>query len=142
MILTKKLSRPTLRWTVKKVEFVFDDQLSLANWVANPRVHFEIDAWNADDNGEAIFERPEFIKACHYDVTPEIADLKIELGDDGPIISADIEVLLPVREELDEETLDYWFDELGGFSTATIMIDDNAAWAIDDGSWFYLSHND
>ena len=142
MMLTTKLSRPVIRWAFKGVEFHFDDPRRLSEWAENPRVHFELDAKNADDDGRAVFERPEFFNSCHYEVTPEFADVEIELSETSVFISADVPVLLPVRKDLDEETLEHWFDELAGSFAATITVDDDEAWWGDRGTWVYLSHND
>lgn len=135
---TKQQLYTSMVWFIDRAEFCFDDPKQYKKWKRKKHIEFEFWAGNSTDNGKSILAGTDPQTLCIYEVTSDIADFEIEMGIDGPVISAQIEVLLEVREDLTEETLEHWTDELAGFATATIHIDDDAALETDHGNGFRL----
>jgi len=128
-------------WNVRNVLMAFDSPEAHKRWYDKGcPIFFEFDAKNSDDYGKAVLKEPEFLNACIYTVTPEIAHFKIVPDDGGPAISAEIKVLLDFQDGLTQAELERWNDDLAGFATATISIDDEANWDMDEGSWFEIVH--
>lgn len=131
---------PSIAWFIEGAQFIFDDPKQYKKWKRKKHIEFEFWAENSTDNGKSILAGSDPQTLCIYEVTSDIADVEIELGPDGPVISARIEVFLEVRDDLTEEILDHWTEDLAGFATATIQIDDDAVLDTDDGSGFQLIH--
>lgn len=125
-------------WVFDRAQFCFDDSKFYERWKGHQKIEFELNLANSDDYGEALIEGPEYPTSCFYEVTPDIADIDIELSEYGPVISGEIDVLMAFKDGLTEEELSTWHDEYGGCAVATISIGDHAAWATDRGSYFRL----
>lgn len=133
-------NQTSLIWVFDRAQFHFDDTKSYEKWKKHQKIEFELNLANSDDYGEAIHEGNDFPTSCHYEITPEIADINIEHNDAGPVISGEVDVLMAFKPDITQQALTEWHDGQGGWATATISIDDNATYATDHGSWFRLVH--
>lgn len=130
-----------VNWNVDGAQFIFETPGGLERWQNKGQpIYFEFDAFNADDGGEAVLKNTELLSRCLYYLTPKIAEVRIEQSDDGPIISAEIEVLVQFKGGLTQDDLHDWNLDLGGIATATISIDDDAYYVTDEASWFELAN--
>lgn len=124
---------PTLIWHIDRAKFTFSDPSEYKAWKKTTKVFFEFSPTGADDGGEAVFVDPD-ASSDDFEVTEDRGLIKINLEKDGPVITAWVGVLAETVEDLDEDTLNDWANDQGGWASCTIHLGEfDASIEEDDG---------
>lgn len=125
-----------LIWHIDSAQFEFNTPDDYEVWKESKKVFFEFSPAEADDFGEDLFIDPEN-QGTHFEITEDNGNLKIDLGEKGPIITAWVQVSAKVNDEFDEDHLLEWAAEFGGWASSTIDLGEFEASITEDdgGDW-------
>lgn len=124
---------PTLIWHIDRAKFVFSDPSEYREWKKEKKVFFEFSPANSDDGGEAVFVDPDTAED-DFEITEDRGVVKIKLEKDGPLITVWVGVTAPTVNDLDEELLNEWANDQGGWASCSIHLGDfDATIDSDDG---------
>lgn len=124
-----------LIWHIDRAIFEVGDPNELSAWSKDPVINFEFSPDQSDDRGESVFANAGDI-SDYFKVSEENGSKFIyELNDNEVIVSAWVSVDVEVTEEFDEDVLDEWSSEQGGWASCSIDLgeDVDAYIAEDDG---------
>lgn len=126
----------TLIWHIDRAVFVFDDPAAYATWKEDPHVFFAIRPTLSDDGGVSIFVDPNSVDGG-FEITDATGVLKINLEENGPVISAWVLVTAELVEDFDEAALNAWSSENGGWASSTLHLGPHDATLTEDdgGDW-------
>jgi hypothetical protein len=110
-----------LVWHVSRAKFVFEDKAEYERWKGEKKVFFEMTPETSDDGGEAVFASPEASEQ-DFEVTDERGMISVSFGENGPVISAWVNVSADLVDDLDGDALSDWSSDQGGWHCATIHL--------------------
>lgn len=113
-----------IQWEMAGAKFRFADHDAYAEWSRDRHVWFYFDPKYTDDGGESIFSEPR-LADLYFPITDKNGSLEIDFEEDGPVISARVSFYVPLVSAVDQEALEKWVLENGGWSSATIDIDND-----------------
>ncbi len=134
---------PTLIWHIDRAKFTFSDPSEYKEWKKEKKVFFEFSPSSADDGGEAVFVDPESSED-DFEIDEHRGTVKVKLEKDGPVITAWVAVSAEIVDGLDEEALNEWSNDQGGWSSCSIHLGDfDASIEEDDGGdWRFPGNED
>jgi len=120
-------------WHIDRAKFVFEDAEEYEQWKKEKKVFFEMDPSGADDGGDELFDDPEEGYA-EFEVDDSNGHVSISLEDDGPLITAWIKWTPNLREDVGEDEVIEWGEDMGGWFAGSISLGDvDASISEDDG---------
>lgn len=127
---------PTLIWHIDRARFTFSEPDEYKEWQKEKKVFFDFSPASSDDGGETVFLEPNSAEE-DFEITEDRGLVKITLEKDGPLITAWVGVTAELTEGLDEETLNDWAYEQGGWASCSIHLGDFEATIEEDdgGDW-------
>jgi hypothetical protein len=120
-------------WHIHRAKFAFEDASEYEAWKKEKKVYFEMDPSGADDGGDALFDDPEDGYA-EFEVDESNGNISISLEDDGPTITAWVKWTPKLRDDVGEDEVLEWGEDMGGWYAGSISLGDvNASISEDDG---------
>ena len=125
-----------LLWHIDRAAFRFENPDDYDTWKIEKKVFFEFSPSHSDDAGDELFESPEK-QETHFEVTEENGEVSITLEDEGPVITAWVLVEAAITENFNEEFLEEWSSDMGGWASSTIDLGEYEAVIVEDdgGDW-------
>ena len=125
-----------LIWHIDRAKFYFDDPEEYEAWKKDKKVFFEFSPSQSDDCGQSVFADAGE-SGDYFEVTPDRGVISISLEDDGPEVSAWVQIKAKLIDELDEETLSTWSGDEGGWASCSISLGPYDAFITEDygGDW-------
>lgn len=122
----------SLVWHIDRARFVFQDAADYAAWTQDKKVFFRFCPTASDDKGASVFADPANAED-DFEITPDRGNLLIRLEEQGPVISAWVEVTANLVPDLTEDALSIWSSEMGGWITSIIHLGDEHPTTDSDG---------
>ena len=143
MIIDNRQNPHSICWFVNRAKFIFEDKYEYRRWMRGKQIHFKFDPQKSMDSGECILESPGADSSRMFPVTPDIADIEIELGIEGPTITAMVDLPVELREDVDGRLLEHWAEELAGYLSAELTLGRDSVYQdFDHGTGFRLIETD
>ena len=126
-----------LIWHIDRAKFEFSDQSEIISWENNPVVNFEFSPAESDDGGESVFADADSA-SNYFALTSDNSKYTFSRDGDHIVISAWVRVDVEVTDEFDEDLLDEWANENGGWASCSIDLGEDVDAFItedDGGDW-------
>jgi hypothetical protein len=129
-----------LIWHIDRASFEFSDSSEIDNWESNPAINFEFSPGESDDGGESVFANPDEASK-YFALNNANSHFSFTREDSNLIVTAWVRVDEEVIEGLNEEILEEWASEKGGWASCSIDLgeeveayiteDDGGDWRVD-----------
>jgi hypothetical protein len=125
-----------LIWHIDRARFEFSDTSEIEDWAKTKTVNFEFAPAQSDNGGDSVFKDPEGA-AGYFEVTKDRGEVKFDIESDAVVVSAWVTIDVDVVDEFDEDVLEEWASEYGGWACSTIDLGDVDAYISEDdgGDW-------
>jgi len=126
-----------LVWHIDRAKFEFSDPAEIDTWETNPVVNFEFSPAESDDGGESVFVDAD-AASNYFALDADNSKYTYAREGDHLVVSAWVRVDVEVTEEFDEEMLDEWASENGGWASCSIDLGEDVDAFIsedDGGDW-------
>ena len=118
-------------WHIHRAKFAFEDASEYEAWMKEKKVIFEMDPSGSDDGGDALFDDPED-EYAEFEVDKSNSNISISLEDGGPIITAWVKWTPKFRDDVGEDDVLEWGQDMGGWYAGSISLGDVDASIIED----------